>query len=389
MEIAGTDILLPTMMVGNYPKPRWWMGAGFANVPIDQFPGDSISFEAFQDALAGMVRDQEESGLDIISDARVLDSDSPYVSIVKYFIDRVDGIEYTGAPLALPTYSTISAPAAVGPLSRRAPMLMAQLKELKKLTNKPVKLQYTGPQAMVMALENQYYDDPRDLAFALAKVYNQELREMADNGADVIQLDEFTWHFGLSLGKWEVDVFNECVEGVDATVIAHACWGNYMGTSGYLPEGPMHGDAPDKEGTEYVLSLRTPEARTRHAAALFPRVNNLNFDVLNFEVAHNGPEELAPLAKKGWDRPFVAGVIDVKSTVTETATEVADLIRECLKVIPADKLGLTTDCGLINLPRQIAKSKLRAMVEGANIVRAELEAGDAVDVSTDAELVAG
>ena len=105
MEIAGTDILLPTMMVGNYPKPRWWMGAGFANVPIDQFPGDSISFEAFQDALAGMVRDQEESGLDIISDARVLDSDSPYVSIVKYFIDRVDGIEYTGAPLALPTVS--------------------------------------------------------------------------------------------------------------------------------------------------------------------------------------------------------------------------------------------------------------------------------------------
>lgn len=372
MQIGGQDILLPTMMVGNYPNPRWWDGAPWATVPVTQFAADSISYEAFVDALAALVRDQEQAGLDIISDARLLDSDSPYISIVKYFIDRVDGVEYTGGPLNLPTYSTINAPAAVGPLGRRAPMLLAQLRELKKLTKKPVKLQYPGLHPLVMAMENHYYDDPRDLAFAMAKVYNEELREMADNGADVIQFDEFTWHYGLSLGPWEIDVFNECIEGVDATVIAHACWGNYMGTSGYLPEGPMHGDSVDKEGSEYVLSLRTPEARTRTAAALWPRVDKLNFDILNYEVAHNGPAELEPLSKKKWDRPFIAGVIDVKSTRTETAFEVADLIRACLQYVPADKLGLTTDCGLINLPRIIARSKLRALVEGAKIVREEL-----------------
>ena len=67
----------------------------------------------------------------------------------------------------------------------------------------------------------------------------------------------------------------------------------------------------------------------------------------------------------------MAGVIDVKSTVTESADEVADRIRQVLEYVPADRLGLSTDCGLINLKRWIAQLKLTALVEGAEIVRAE------------------
>jgi len=69
----------------------------------------------------------------------------------------------------------------------------------------------------------------------------------------------------------------------------------------------------------------------------------------------------------------VAGVIDVKSTVTESADEVADRIRQVLEYVPADRLGLSTDCGLINLPRMIAASKLRALADGAAMVRAEVQ----------------
>ncbi len=67
-------------------------------------------------------------------------------------------------------------------------------------------------------------------------------------------------------------------------------------------------------------------------------------------------------------------MIDVKSTVTETAEEVADRIRQVLEFVPAERLGLSTDCGLINLPRMIAAGKLRALVDGANLVRQELQA---------------
>ncbi len=98
-------------------------------------------------------------------------------------------------------------------------------------------------------------------------------------------------------------------------------------------------------------------------------------DVLNYEGGRTGADDLQPLIENGGDRDFVAGVIDVKSTITETAEEVADRIREYLKVVPAKRLGLSTDCGMINLPRMICQGKLRALTDGAAIVREEVQAG--------------
>ena len=63
----------------------------------------------------------------------------------------------------------------------------------------------------------------------------------------------------------------------------------------------------------------------------------------------------------------------MKSTITETATQVADRINALLKVIPADRLGVTTDCGLILLQRYIAQDKIHALVEGTNLVRDNLQ----------------
>jgi 5-methyltetrahydropteroyltriglutamate--homocysteine methyltransferase len=102
-------------------------------------------------------------------------------------------------------------------------------------------------------------------------------------------------------------------------------------------------------------------------------VLNANIHALNYEVGRTGPDDLKPLTDNNWSKPFVAGVIDVKSTVTESADEVADRIRQVLEYVPADRLGLSTDCGLINLPRMIAASKLRALADGAAMVRAEVQ----------------
>jgi methionine synthase II (cobalamin-independent) len=51
---------------------------------------------------------------------------------------------------------------------------------------------------------------------------------------------------------------------------------------------------------------------------------------------------------------------------------VADRIRQILQYVPADQLGLTTDCGLILLQRYIAVDKLHALAAGAQLVRSEL-----------------
>ncbi|MGH3730047.1 MAG: hypothetical protein ACRDTU_15050 [Micromonosporaceae bacterium] len=93
--------------------------------------------------------------------------------------------------------------------------------------------------------------------------------------------------------------------------------------------------------------------------AIFPQVLSARIDALNYEVGRIGPDDLKPLVDHGWSKNFVAGIIDVKSTVTEIADEVADRIRAVLEFVPAERVGLWTDCGLINLPCMIAAGKAR------------------------------
>jgi 5-methyltetrahydropteroyltriglutamate--homocysteine methyltransferase len=108
------------------------------------------------------------------------------------------------------------------------------------------------------------------------------------------------------------------------------------------------------------------------ATGIFPKAKDAHMDALNYEVGRTGPDDLKVLLDAEWEKPFVAGVIDVKSTVTESAEEVADRIRQVLEFVPAERLGLSTDCGMINLPRMICQMKLRALADGAAIVRTEL-----------------
>jgi 5-methyltetrahydropteroyltriglutamate--homocysteine methyltransferase len=225
---------------------------------------------------------------------------------------------------------------------------------------------YTGLGVIAAATTNLHYKDTREVAMALAKAFNEDFKELADNGCDIIQLDEFVWPYGM--GDWEIEALNASVEGVNCQFWVHTCWGNYSGTPAYFP------DETDTEFGAFVLDKRASDAPApERAHAIFPHVLDANITALNYEVGRTGPDDLKPLTDNNWTKPFVAGVIDVKSTVTESAAEVADRIRQVLEYVPADRLGLSTDCGLINLPRMIAAGKLRALADGAAQVRAEVQ----------------
>lgn len=365
MRVGNTDVLLPTTMVGNYPNPRWYDGHAFATFPKGEFIYDAISREAFEDAVAAIVNDQEAAGLDIISDGKVYGGDSPYGTILYHYVERLTGYKMSGPPIGLPIYSTLFSPTVVGEVRREHPFHLANLRAVRKATNKPVKVSYVGIQVLAAASTNQYYPEIRDLGMAIAKAFNEDFKELADNGCDIIQLDEFVWPYGMS--DWEIDVVNAAVEGVSSDIWIHTCWGNYSGTPGYFP------NEDDKEFGAYVLDKRHGDAAApERAAAIFPQVKQANISALNYEVGRTGPDDLKPLTEHEYDKNFVAGVIDVKSTVTETADEVADRIRGVLEFVPAERLGLSTDCGLVNLPRMVAAGKLRALADGAAIVRNEL-----------------
>jgi len=369
MQIRGENVLIPTSMVGNYPNPRWWDASWGRHFTGDQEPPDSMNREALEDAIAAVVLDQEEAGLDIIADGR-MHGDNYADAAVYYYLKRL-GYNLKGGYLGFPIYSRLHAGTCEQEIRRYGSIMVEQAKALRRATNKPVKLQYTGVQVLAQCTNDLHYSDPKDRAMAIAKAINEDILEVDALGIDFIQLDEFTWPYFFE--DWGIEAFNRAVQGVkNAKIIVHVCWGNWGGTPAYFP------DDTAEAGEIFDLTKRAGNANAPAATrSIIPKAYEANINVLNLENCGRRSDDLSGLdAFKEFPLPqnvdFWAGVIDVKSTITETAEQVAQRIRALRGVIPADRLGVTTDCGLILLQRYICKDKLHAMVEGAKIVRAEI-----------------
>jgi 5-methyltetrahydropteroyltriglutamate--homocysteine methyltransferase len=353
-------------MVGNYPNPRWWDASFARQFEGDHDPPDSISREALEDAVEAIARDQERAGLDIISDGRVHGDNYADTAVYHYF--RRLGYNLRGGHLGFPIYSRLHTGTVEQEIKRRGSIMVEQARALKRATSKPTKVQYTGVQVLAQCTNDLFYKSSRDRALAIAKAMNEDIREVDALGVDFIQLDEFTWPYFFE--DWAIEAFNTAVEGVkNARIVVHVCWGNWGGTPAYYP------DETGKPGEVYDLTKRKDNAKAPAATrAIVPKAYEAKINVLNLENCGRRVDDMSGLdAFKEFPLPdnvdFWAGVIDVKSTITETATQVADRINALLKVIPADRLGVTTDCGLILLQRYIAQDKLHALVEGVRLVR--------------------
>ena len=367
MQIRGQEVTIPTSMVGNYPNPRWWDAHVAREWTGDQEPPDSFVREALEDAMASLATDQENAGLDIITDGR-LHGDNYADQALYYYYKRL-GYDLKGGYLGFPIYSRLHAGTLTREVKRRGAVMVEQARALRRATNKPTKIQYTGIQVLAQATNDLHYDAPHDRAMAIADAINEDILEVDALGIDFIQLDEFTWPYFYE--DWAIEAFNRAVDGVkNAKIIVHICWGNWGGTPAYYP------DETAGAGEIFDLTIREGDAPAA-TAAIVPQAYGGNFDVLNLESCGRRSDDLSGLEViKEHPLPdnvsFWAGVIDVKSTITETADQVAGRIRRLLEYIPADKLGVTTDCGLILLQRYIAVDKLHALVSGTEMVRKEL-----------------
>jgi 5-methyltetrahydropteroyltriglutamate--homocysteine methyltransferase len=369
MKIRDEEILIPTSMVGNYPNPRWWDANWGRHFTGDQEPPDSMNREALEDAVAAIALDQEQAGIDIITDGR-LHGDNYADTAVYYYLKRM-GYNLKGGHLGFPIYSKLHAGTLEQAVKRHGAIMVQQAKALRRATKKPTKIQYTGVQVLAQCTNDLHYKNSRDRALAIAEVINEDILEVDALGIDFIQLDEFTWPYFYE--DWAIEAFNRAVQGVkNAKIIVHVCWGNWGGTPAYYP------DDTAKAGEIFDLSKRKVDAKAPAVTrSIIPKAYEAKIDVLNLESCGRRSDDMSGLDTfKEFPLPknvdFWAGVIDVKSTITETAEQVADRIRALAKVIPAERLGVTTDCGLILLQRYIAQEKLHALVEGAKLVRKEL-----------------
>ena len=368
MKIRNQEILIPTSMVGNYPNPRWWDAEFARHFTGNQEPPDALVREALEDVIAAIAKDQENAGLDIISDGRV-QGDNYADQVLYYYYRRLGYNLNKGGLFGAPIYSRLHTATLEQEVKRRGAIMVEQARALKRATRKPVKIQYTGIQVLAQVTNDLCYKSSRERAMAIAAAINEDLREVDSLGVDFVQLDEFSWPYGFE--DWAIEAFNRAVEGVkNAKIIVHVCWGNWGGTPGYFP------DDTAKAGEIYDLTKRRGKEPPA-TASVVPKAYQARIDVLNLENCGRRSDDMSGLdVFKAHPLPenvcFWAGVIDVKSTITETAEQVADRIRRLLQVIPADRLGVTTDCGLILLQRYIAIDKLHALVAGTKLVREEL-----------------
>ena len=214
-----------------------------------------------------------------------------------------------------------------------------------------MKFSFTGPFSLSRRIHNEAYASSGDLVRALAEVLNAEAHRLAGAGATLLQMDEpFLAGYPEDVGL-AMEAINIVTAGVPVTWGLHVCYGNRYAR-------------PSWEG---------------HYDFLFPAVLEADVDQLVLEFARKGYDDLQLIRKYGWDRSLGLGVIDVKSEEIERRQEVAGRIRRALDVVPSERLIVNPDCGLRHLPVDIARAKLRAMVDGTADVRRELSGGPEAD----------
>ena len=366
---ATKDKPLATAVVGSYPRPHWYT-ANLRGRAFKVALADAVFREQYSDAVACILNDQARAGLDILTDGDArFDQDVGGRSWFLYPIERLKGV--SGHSDTSPGWSqrldlrpgqilwevqeSYQAPSAVeklgqGPLEYSAIWQLAQ-----RMSERPVKFGSVSAQTIPTMLWNEAYEDERELILDLATIINRELRALAAAGCPVIQVEEPQHHFrslnpNTTVEDMEFlnDAFNREVEGVDAEIWVHTCWGN-----------------PNQQTMFWE--------RPSYAAAL-SHFSQLNADVITFECASTGGKDLALFADLPEDKKVAIGAVSHTNTVVEPPEVVADLIRKALRYIPPERLIITSDCGFgrEGLSRRIAFYKCVALVEGTNIVRKEL-----------------
>ena len=363
------DMTMPTAITGSYPRPLWF-DASLHGRSFKAALGDSLFREQYLDAVAAIINAQEAAGLDIVTDG-----DSRFDLAVGgkswffYPIERLGGIHghrstsqgWMGRHGLKPGHilwevQEAYQPAVVTEKLTRGPLEYAALWQIaQRLTDRPVKFGTICAPGLASMLWNEHYPDNKAMVLDLCDIMNAELRELAAGGCPVIQVEE-PRHHGLTTRpdcteadlEFQTEAFNRQLDGVEAEIWVHTCWGN-----------------PNQQRVYWEVPS--------YERAL-PYLLQLNADVITFECASNEGKDLPLFAKFKTDKKIGIGVVNHCNTIVEPPEHVAGLIRRALEYIPPERLVITTDCGFgrEGLSRRIAYYKCVSLVAGTNIVRREL-----------------
>jgi 5-methyltetrahydropteroyltriglutamate--homocysteine methyltransferase len=342
------NTLFPTSLVGSYPQPEWLIDR--KNL-ASRFPPrvrvkelwkvDPDWLEQAQDdATIIAIRDQERAGLDIVTDGEMRRE-----SYSNRFATALEGVDLDNPGTALDRSGHPNpVPRVAGRIRRMHPVELRDLEFLKANTDRMVKMTVPGPFTMSQQAQNDFYDDEAEMALDYAAAVNEEIKDLFAGGADIVQIDEpYMQARPEKARQYGLAAVNRALEGVSGTTALHICFG-YAAIIHERPEG--YSFLPEFADTSLQqISIETAQS-------------NLDTSVL------------AKLPGK----TIILGTLDLSDMTVEAPETIAARIRKALPYVAAEKIIVAPDCGLKYLPREVAFGKIKAMVEGAAIVREEVGA---------------
>ena len=341
--------MLTTTIVGSLPKPPWLAEPRKLWAPW-RLPAELLR-EGQRDAVLVALKEQEAAGIDIVTDG-----EQTRQHFVHGFLESLEGIDFARRVtigIRADRYKA-EVPTVVGPIRRVRPVHVEDVRFARAQTARRLKFTLPGPMTIVDTLADEFYRDRPRLAFEFARVLNEEARELAALGVDVVQLDEPAFNVYMDdVASWGIEALHRAVDGLGCRTAVHICYGYGIPAN--------------------IEWKRTLGGEWRQYEATFPLLAQSRIDQVSLECANSR----VPLSLLGLLRgkDVLVGAIDVASETVETPEQVAATLRRALEFVPAERLYPCTNCGMAPLGRDVSYRKLRALAAGAAIVRAELGGG--------------
>ena len=338
--------MFETTIAGSLPKPAWLAEPNTLWAPW-RLEGAALQ-EAKGDATLLALKQQEDAGIDIVGDG-----EQSRQHFVHGFLERVEGIDFAHKVemgIRADRYKAM-VPQVVGPLRLKERVHAFEARLARKHTGKKLKFTLPGPMTIADTIADRHYGDKVKMAFAFAELLNQEARALEKDGVDVVQFDEPAFNvFMGEVTEWGIAALERAAQGLTCTTAVHICYGYGI-----------------KANIDWKATLG---GEWRQYERTFPLLAKSRIGQVSLECASSRvPLELLRLLG---DKDVLAGAVDVATRTVETPAEVAANIRAVMKYVPPERLYPCTNCGMVVLPREVARGKLAALAAGAAIVRSSL-----------------
>ena len=325
----------PTTTIGSFPQTQDVRKARAAHARGEL---SFVDYEAFlRKETKSAIRWQEQIGLDVLVHGEFERND-----MVQYFGEQLSVFAFTSHAW-VQSYGSryVRPPIIFGDVSRPNPMTVRWWQYAQSLTDKPVKGMLTGP---VTILNWSFVRDdlPRStVCRQIALAIQDEVRDLEQAGAVIVQIDEAALREGLPLRKtewksyldWAVECFRLCSSYVrDETQIhSHMCYSEFNDIIDAI--AAMDAD---------VISIETSRSR---------------MELLDAFRNYKYPNEIGP------------GVYDIHSPRVPEVAEITELLNLAHRRLSDDQLWVNPDCGLKTRKWDEVRPALANMVAAAKKLR--------------------